>query len=55
MAAARLDAAEAVRLARVDEDFQSARWGTDPEVESQVARLRREVGAAQHFMELDDG
>ena len=55
LAAARLDAAEAFRLGRLDEDFQASRWGVDREAETQALRLHVEIAIAVRFMRLCDG
>lgn len=51
----RLDAAEALLVARLDETFQASQWGEDPEAAQRAARLRSELGMAMRFMELADG
>ena len=51
----RLEAAEALHLARLDERFQASRWGEDAETTLRVARLRSELEAAVRFTELVDG
>jgi len=55
LAAARLDAAEAFRLGRLDEDFQASRWGVDREAETRALRLHVEIAIAVRFMRLCDG
>ena len=55
LAEGRLDAVEAFRLGRLDEDFQASFWGVDREAEAQAARLRTEVAVAARFMRLADG
>lgn len=55
LAEGRLDATEAFRLGRLDEDFQASHWGRDREAEAQAARLRVEVAMAARFMQLAGG
>jgi len=51
----RLDAAEAFRLSRLDEDFQAEAWGRDAEAEARAARLARELSAIAQFLRLCRG
>jgi chaperone required for assembly of F1-ATPase len=46
---ARLPAAEAFALSRLDEDFQSERWGRDAEAETRAAHLKTDLEAAERF------
>ena len=55
LAAGRLDAAEAFRLGRLDEDYQASHWGVDREASVQAARLGVEVAIAARFMQLAEG
>ena len=55
LAARQVDADEAFRLGRLDEDFQTSLWGVDPEAEAAATRLRIDVTLAVRFMELADG
>lgn len=55
LAERRLDAAEAVALARLDERFQTSHWGMDREAEAQAARLQVDIALAARFMTLADG
>ena len=55
LAAARLDAAEAFRLAHLDEDFQASRWGVDREADARARSLHAEIAIAVRFMRLCDG
>ena len=55
LAAGRLDATEAFRLGRLDEDYQASHWGVDREAAVQAARLGVEVAIAARFMQLADG
>jgi chaperone required for assembly of F1-ATPase len=48
----RLDAAEAHRLAVLDETFQEQRWGTDWEAEQRRARAAADIGLAERFLGL---
>ncbi len=55
LAAGRLEASEAFRLSRLDEDYQASHWGVDREAAAQAARLGIEVAVAARFMQLADG
>lgn len=48
----KLDAAEAHRLSRVDEDFQAGRWGKDPEAEAAAEGRRQAMLSAERFWNL---
>ncbi len=52
LADGRVDAEQAWRLSRIDETYQGERWGLDPEIKAQGERLRGEIAAAAHFLEL---
>ncbi|MEE2981457.1 MAG: ATP12 family protein [Pseudomonadota bacterium] len=52
LADGRIDAEQAWRLSRIDETYQGERWGLDPEIKAQGERLRGEIAAAAHFLEL---
>ncbi len=52
LAAGRLDAAEAHRLAVLDETHQERRWGTDWEAEQRRARAAADLDLAQRFLAL---
>jgi chaperone required for assembly of F1-ATPase len=51
----RLEAAEAHRLAIIDESFQEEFWGTDPEVEARRKRIAAEVVQAERLLRLARG
>lgn len=51
----RLDAAEALRLATLDETFQEQFWGTDAESAARRARIAAEVGQAARLLALARG
>ena len=48
----RLAPAEAWSLSRIDEDFQTSRWGTDDEAAGHAERQRAAFLAAARFLEL---
>jgi chaperone required for assembly of F1-ATPase len=48
----RIDAAEAMRLATLDEAFQSERWGVDAEAQARLDRLAAELEAVERFLRL---
>lgn len=48
------DAIAAYRLSALEADFQAERWGRDPELEKNAARIVREVELVQHFLRLLD-
>ena len=52
LSAGRLDAAEAHRLAVLDETHQERRWGTDWEAEQRRARAAADLALAQRFLAL---
>ncbi|MBW8269797.1 ATP12 family protein [Caldovatus aquaticus] len=52
LALGRLDAAEAFRLATLDEAFQEAFWGVDAEAAARRARIAAEVALARRLMDL---
>lgn len=52
---ARLPAAEAHRLALLDESWQEARWGLDAEAAARRARIAAEVTVADRFLALVRG
>lgn len=52
VAAGRLDAPEAWRLSRIDEDFQIEQWGEDDEAQALAARRHRDFLAADRFLTL---
>ena len=52
LSAGRLDAAEAHRLAVLDETFQERRWGEDPEAAARRARVAADVTLAARFLAL---
>ncbi|MBR0648557.1 chaperone, ATP12 [Roseomonas terrae] len=52
LSAGRLDAAEAHRLATLDEILQEQRWGTDWEAEQRRARAAADIGLAERFLAL---
>ena len=52
LSAARLTAAEALRLAVLDETFQERRWGTDWEAEQRRARAAADLDLAERFLAL---
>jgi chaperone required for assembly of F1-ATPase len=51
----RLDAAEALRLATLDETFQEGFWGTDAEAAARRARIAAEVGQVARLLALSRG
>lgn len=52
LSAGRLDAAEAHRLAVLDETFQERRWGEDPEAVARRTRVAADVTIAARFLTL---
>ncbi len=50
-----VDAAEAFRLSRLEEDAQAEQWGRDPETQQRARRLREEVLTAERFLGLLEG
>ncbi len=52
LSAGRLAAAEAHRLATLDETFQEIRWGEDPEALARRARALADVALAERFLAL---
>lgn len=52
LADGRIDATDAWRLSRIDEDFQAERWGEDAEAAEAAESLRAEVEAAARFLLL---
>jgi len=52
LAARRIDAEEAWRVAHLDEIFQAGRWGTDSEAEARRCALLEEIATAGRFMAL---
>lgn len=52
LAAGRLAAEEAHRLAMLDETFQEQRWGTDREAAARRARTAADVALAERFLAL---
>ncbi|WP_338663789.1 ATP12 family protein [Pararoseomonas sp. SCSIO 73927] len=52
LSAGRIDAAEAHRLATLDETYQESFWGTDPEAEARRARIAADVALAARLLEL---
>jgi len=52
MLGGRLSAKEALGLSRIDETYQSAKWGEDEEAARRAARLARELEAAANFHRL---
>lgn len=52
LASGRIDAAEAFRLSRVDEDFQAEKWGIDAEAEKRARALAHELAEAGKFIAL---
>jgi chaperone required for assembly of F1-ATPase len=55
LADGRIDAAEAWRLSRMDEDFQIERWGEDAEAAEAAKGPRAEIEAAACFLLLSAG
>lgn len=55
LAARRLDAAEAHRLATLDETYQEAFWGADAEALARRARIADEIILATRLMGLSEG
>lgn len=51
----RIDAGEAHRLSRIDEDFQASRWGADEEAASAAENRRLAILAAARFWQLSRG
>lgn len=52
LSAGRLDAAQAHRLAILDEVYQERRWGEDPEVQARRARIAADLATAERFLSL---
>lgn len=52
LASGRLDARAAFAASRVDEDFQTERWGEDAEARARADRLAAEIAAAARFLGL---
>ena len=52
LSAAHLTAAEALRLAVLDETFQERRWGTDWEAQQRRARAAADLDLAERFLAL---
>ena len=52
LAEGRLDAAEAFRLATLDEAFQAEQWGEDAEAQARLDRLQAELAAVERFLRL---
>jgi chaperone required for assembly of F1-ATPase len=52
LSAGRIDAAAAHALAVLDETFQEARWGTDPEATARRARTAADLALAGRFLAL---
>lgn len=48
----RLDAAEAARLARLDEAYQSERWGEDWETTERAERVAADIASARRLLDL---
>lgn len=48
----RISAQEAFALSRIDETFQSERWGEDEEAQARAARLQAEALALGRFLQL---
>ena len=51
----RLDWRNGVKLAFLDETFQTKRWGEDPEAANRLRAIRREVEQTAHFLTLCNG
>lgn len=49
-----LDAAEAFRLSRLEEESQAEQWGRDAEADQRAERLKEEIVAAGQFLRLLD-
>ncbi|MEM6441588.1 MAG: ATPase, partial [Pseudomonadota bacterium] len=47
-----VEAEDAWRLSRIDEDFQAERWGEDAEAAEMAERRRREFLFAKRFLTL---
>ena len=52
LARGRLDADEAFRLSRVDEDWQAEHWGSDAEEAARAERLRHDIADTARFLAL---
>ena len=52
LSAGRLTAAEAFRLATLDEAFQAQQWGEDEEANARLDRLSAELAAVERFLRL---
>jgi chaperone required for assembly of F1-ATPase len=50
----RIDAADAARLARLDEAYQNARWGEDWETTERAERVARDIANARRALDLLD-
>ena len=50
-----IDAREAFRLSRLEEESQAETWGHDSEADARAARLQEEIIAAAEFLDLLDG
>jgi len=50
----RVDAAEAFRLSRLEEEAQAERWGRDADSDGRAQRLKDEVLTAERFLRLLD-
>ena len=48
----RIDADEAHRLSRIDEDFQASRWGRDEEADATAEARRQAMMSAERFLHL---
>ena len=47
-----IDAAEAFRLSRLEEEFQAQQWGHDMEAQTRALRLKGEILDTAHFLGL---
>jgi chaperone required for assembly of F1-ATPase len=52
LASGRINATEAFRLSRIDEDFQAEKWGLDAEAEKRALALAHELEQAGKFIAL---
>ncbi|MBP0491911.1 ATP12 family chaperone protein [Pararoseomonas indoligenes] len=52
LSAGRIDAAEAHRLATLDETYQESFWGTDSEAEARRARIAADIALSARLLEL---
>lgn len=48
----KIDAAEAFRLAHLEETYQTEKWGADEEKEQKIAEKKKEIEAAGEFLRL---